>query len=111
MIAIAILAFAAKLSATPQKAQMSTSTNSPSDTTTNPGNHAKINGGSSSASSRPTSISTTDLHNFLRTRRSIRRFKPDPVPDPVIQNILLTAAFAPSAHNRQPWRFVVVTDL
>jgi F420 biosynthesis protein FbiB-like protein len=50
-----------------------------------------------------------DLHNFLRTRRSVRRFKPDPVPDSVLQNILLTAAFAPSAHNRQPWRFVVVT--
>ena len=53
---------------------------------------------------------TTDLHNFLRTRRSIRRFKPDPIPDPVIQNILTTATFAPSAHNRQPWRFVAVTD-
>jgi F420 biosynthesis protein FbiB-like protein len=54
---------------------------------------------------------TTDLHNFLRTRRSIRRFKPDPIPDSVIQNILTTATFAPSAHNRQPWRFVVVTDI
>lgn len=52
-----------------------------------------------------------DLHNFLRTRRSIRRFKPEPVPDPVIQNILTTATFAPSAHNRQPWRFVVLSDL
>ncbi len=51
-----------------------------------------------------------DLHNFLRTRRSIRRFKADPVPDSVIQNILLTATFAPSAHNRQPWRFVVLKD-
>jgi coenzyme F420-0:L-glutamate ligase / coenzyme F420-1:gamma-L-glutamate ligase len=51
-----------------------------------------------------------DLHNFLRTRRSIRRFKPEPVPDPVIQNILITATFAPSAHNRQPWRFVVLSD-
>ena len=46
---------------------------------------------------------------FLRTRRSIRRFKPDPVPDSVIENILTTATFAPSAHNRQPWRFAVVT--
>ena len=55
--------------------------------------------------------STTDLHNFLRTRRSIRRFKPDPVPDSAIQNILTTATYAPSAHNRQPWRFVVITDL
>jgi F420 biosynthesis protein FbiB-like protein len=52
-----------------------------------------------------------DLHNFLRTRRSIRRFKPDLVPDSVIENILTTATFAPSAHNRQPWRFVIVTDL
>ena len=50
-----------------------------------------------------------ELHTFLRTRRSIRRFKPDPVPESVIEEILTTATFAPSAHNRQPWRFVVVT--
>jgi F420 biosynthesis protein FbiB-like protein len=55
--------------------------------------------------------STVDLHNFLRSRRSIRRFKPDAVPDSVIQDILTTATYAPSAHNRQPWRFVPVTDL
>ena len=51
-----------------------------------------------------------DLHTFLQTRRSIRRFKPDPVPDSVIESILHTATFAPSAHNRQPWRFAVVTN-
>ena len=44
----------------------------------------------------------------MRTRRSVRRFKPDAVPEPVIQTILATATFAPSAHNRQPWRFVVL---
>jgi coenzyme F420-0:L-glutamate ligase / coenzyme F420-1:gamma-L-glutamate ligase len=55
--------------------------------------------------------STTDLQNFLRTRRSIRRFKPDSVPDSVILDILTTATYAPSAHNRQPWRFCVLTDL
>ena len=49
-----------------------------------------------------------DLHNFLRTRRSIRRFKPDPVADSVIEQILTTATYAPSAHNLQPWRFVAV---
>ena len=54
---------------------------------------------------------TDDLHTFLRTRRSIRRFKADPVPDYVIQRILTTATFAPSAHDQQPWRFCVVTDL
>jgi coenzyme F420-0:L-glutamate ligase / coenzyme F420-1:gamma-L-glutamate ligase len=53
---------------------------------------------------------TADLHNFLRSRRSIRRFKPEPVSDSVIQNVLSTAACAPSAHNRQPWRFVVITS-
>jgi coenzyme F420-0:L-glutamate ligase/coenzyme F420-1:gamma-L-glutamate ligase len=50
-----------------------------------------------------------DLHNFLRTRRSIRRFKPDPVADSVIERILTTSTYAPSAHNLQPWRFYVVT--
>jgi F420 biosynthesis protein FbiB-like protein len=54
--------------------------------------------------------STAEFHTFLRTRRSIRRFKPDPVPDTVLQNIIATATFAPSAHNRQPWRFAVVTN-
>lgn len=53
---------------------------------------------------------TPDLLAFLRTRRSVRRFKPDPVPDSVLRDILHTATFAPSAHNRQPWRFVVLTD-
>jgi coenzyme F420-0:L-glutamate ligase / coenzyme F420-1:gamma-L-glutamate ligase len=53
---------------------------------------------------------TPDLHAFLRTRRSIRRFKTDRVPDSVLRSILHTATFAPSAHNRQPWRFIVLTD-
>jgi len=54
---------------------------------------------------------TTDLHTFLRTRRSIRRFKTDPVADSVIQSILTTATYAPSAHHRQPWRFIVIKDV
>jgi F420 biosynthesis protein FbiB-like protein len=40
----------------------------------------------------------------------VRRFKPDPVPDSVINGILTTATFAPSAHNRQPWRFCVLKE-
>ncbi|MGC8856376.1 MAG: nitroreductase family protein [Anaerolineae bacterium] len=46
--------------------------------------------------------------SLLLTRRTIRRFKPDPVPDSVIQRILATAIHAPSAHNLQPWRFVLL---
>lgn len=53
---------------------------------------------------------TTNLRDFLRTRRSIRRFKPDVVPDSVLRDILLTSTYAPSAHHRQPWRFVVLQD-
>lgn len=52
-----------------------------------------------------------DIHNFLRSRRSIRRFKPNAVPVPVVQRILETATFAPSAHNDQPWRFAVITTI
>lgn len=51
-----------------------------------------------------------NFRTFLRTRRSIRRFKTDPVPDSVLRDILHTATYAPSAHNRQPWRFIVLTD-
>lgn len=51
-----------------------------------------------------------ELHRFLRTRRSIRRFQPDPVADEVILRVIATATYAPSAHNTQPWRFVIVND-
>ena len=50
------------------------------------------------------------LHDFLRTRHSVRRFTPDAIPRPIIDRILETGTLAPSAHNRQPWRFVVLTD-
>ena len=53
----------------------------------------------------------SEFHNFMRTRRSVRRFKQEPVPTPVVERILQTAAFAPSAHNLQPWRFVVVETI
>ena len=41
-------------------------------------------------------------------RRSIRRFKDQPIPDEALQAILTAATQAPSSKNRQPWRFVVV---
>ncbi len=49
-----------------------------------------------------------DFHDFLRKRRSVRKFSPEPVADAAIERMLLTATRAPSAHNRQPWRFCVV---
>ncbi len=53
-------------------------------------------------------LAPEDLHAFLRTRRSVRRFLPEPVPDEVWQRVLETAVYAPSAHNLQPWRFAVL---
>jgi nitroreductase len=46
----------------------------------------------------------------IETRRSVRRYKPQPVPDEHLKKILEAARLAPSAGNRQPWRFVVVRD-
>ena len=44
----------------------------------------------------------------IQQRRSIRKFKPDPVPDELIAQMLEAARLAPSGTNRQPWRFQVI---
>lgn len=54
-------------------------------------------------------MTPTSLHAFLRSRRSIRRFQPKEVDHATIVRMLETATHAPSAHNRQPWRFAVLT--
>jgi iodotyrosine deiodinase len=46
----------------------------------------------------------------MSTRRSIRDFSRDPVPYELVRNAIATANTAPSGANRQPWRFVVVSD-
>lgn len=51
-----------------------------------------------------------DLMELLETRRSVRRFKPDPVPDDLIRRCVEAARIAPSAENAQPWRFLAVRD-
>lgn len=48
--------------------------------------------------------------DVITKRRSIRKFKKDPVPDEVIEQLLEAARLAPSGSNIQPWRFVVVTS-
>jgi coenzyme F420-0:L-glutamate ligase / coenzyme F420-1:gamma-L-glutamate ligase len=45
----------------------------------------------------------------IHTRRSIRRYTDQPVPPDLIDRLLEAATWAPSSHNRQPWRFAVVT--
>jgi coenzyme F420-0:L-glutamate ligase/coenzyme F420-1:gamma-L-glutamate ligase len=46
--------------------------------------------------------------DFLMSRRSVRRFQTKEIKPETIVNILKTAIWAPSAHNRQPWRFGVL---
>ncbi len=50
------------------------------------------------------------LYHFMSTLRAVRRLKPDPLPDEVLQRILQAAAWAPSGGNVQPWRVVAVRD-
>lgn len=49
-----------------------------------------------------------DFDDFLRSRRSVRKFSDQPVADETVREILETAAYAPSAHGMQPWRFALV---
>ncbi len=48
------------------------------------------------------------LLDFLRTRRTVRTFRPEPIPPEIVAEMLQVAVFAPSAHNLQPWRFVIL---
>jgi nitroreductase len=50
-----------------------------------------------------------DVFQAVTTRRSIRRFKPDPVPEELIREILDAARWSPSWGNTQPWEIVVAT--
>jgi F420 biosynthesis protein FbiB-like protein len=50
------------------------------------------------------------LGSMIGQRRSVRRYLPDPIDRAIIDRLLLAATRAPSAHNRQPWRFAVLED-
>ena len=54
--------------------------------------------------------SSLALFDLVRTRRSIRRYTPQSVDRALIDATLEVALYAPSAHNRQPWRFAVVAS-
>ena len=55
-------------------------------------------------------MDATELLEFMRGRRSLRRYKSDGVPREWIDLLLEAAIWAPSAHNRQPWRFVIIDE-
>ena len=51
-----------------------------------------------------------DTWDAIRARRNVRSYRPDPVPDNDLQRIAEAGWRSPSASNRQPWDFVLVTD-
>ncbi|MDD1749032.1 MAG: nitroreductase [Methanothrix sp.] len=57
---------------------------------------------------------SNDLHNDvlknIYARRSIRDYLPDDVPDNIIRELIRAGTYAPSAADKQPWRFVVIKD-
>jgi F420 biosynthesis protein FbiB-like protein len=55
-------------------------------------------------------MNAAELLEFMRARRSLRRYRAEPVPSDWIDCILQAAIWAPSAHNRQPWRFVIIQE-
>ena len=55
-------------------------------------------------------MNPTDVLELIRGRRSLRRYQSRLVPREWIMQILESAGWAPSAHNRQPWRFVILDN-
>ena len=51
-----------------------------------------------------------EFYDVIKTRRSVRSYKPDPIPEEVLNRVLDAARIAPSGSNRQPWKFIVVKD-
>lgn len=49
-----------------------------------------------------------EIQDLIKSRRSIRRYLPLPIATSLIEGLLENAGWAPSAHNRQPWRFKIL---
>ena len=51
-----------------------------------------------------------ELKEAIIKRRSIRKYKSEDVPNNIIEDLIDLARFAPSAKNRQPWKFMIVRN-
>jgi nitroreductase len=51
-----------------------------------------------------------NVYDVMRTLKAVRRLRPDPIPDAVLDRVLEAATWAPTGGNRQPWRMIVVKD-
>lgn len=69
----------------------------------------RLNNGNPPIEQTPPAVA--ELGRLVLGRRSIRRYAPRPIARSVLEDLLTFATWAPSAHNRQPWRFCVVTQV
>jgi len=51
-----------------------------------------------------------EFYEVIKKRKSVRKYRPDPIPDNVLRRILEAGRIAPSAKNIQPWKFIVIKD-
>jgi nitroreductase len=51
-----------------------------------------------------------DVYEAITIRKSIRSYRADPIPHDILQRILEAGRMAPSAANRMPWKFIVITE-
>ena len=51
-----------------------------------------------------------DLYEAMSTLRAVRRLRPDPIDEAVVERVLTAATWAPTGGNTQPWRIVAVTE-
>jgi len=49
-----------------------------------------------------------NLINFLKRLRAVRQFRPDPIPQEIVDAVLEVARWSGSASNKQPWEFIVI---
>ena len=57
-----------------------------------------------------TDMDYQEFLSLVKARRSVRRFKPDPIPDEDVEKIIEAARWAPSGANSQPWEFIVIKE-
>ncbi|MBI4332582.1 MAG: nitroreductase family protein, partial [Chloroflexi bacterium] len=57
-----------------------------------------------------TKMNFDDFLAVVRSRRCVRKYKPDPIPDEDVEKICETARWAMSGANGQPWEFIVIKD-
>jgi nitroreductase len=59
-------------------------------------------------STLPSSVETESFWNVIKGRRSVRKFKPDPIPEEHLMKIIDAGRFAPTSGNQQPWKFILI---